>query len=149
MAKRESKRGARPSSEGWLSKAPAQLPPFELMCEEVAASPAAIARHLGVSERTLATYIKRGAPRAVQLSMFYETQWGRGYVACDAENRARLMTAYVSSLRAELARLSELVSKLSRIGDFGAANDPAHEAVLLQVRHLESVVVECLQREAA
>jgi hypothetical protein len=58
-----------------------------------------LAKHLGVSTRTIKRWRSRGhAPRAVLLALFWETTWGRSAVNCQAENAARTYAGYARCL---------------------------------------------------
>jgi predicted transcriptional regulator len=74
-----------------LPIAPLTLPSFELMIEDIGASPAELARHLGVDLWTVRSWL-RGEPHArrpVLRALFYETKWGRSFVSVRSEYDAR------------------------------------------------------------
>jgi predicted DNA-binding transcriptional regulator AlpA len=91
-----------------------------------------LGRALGVSPSTAARWIKAGhAPRPVMLALFWLTRWGVSQINCQAHNDALLQSQLAACYRSQLeeagARLKAAQDKLdhlSRIGDFGAANDP-------------------------
>ncbi len=103
--------------------APAQLPLFTTLLDDIQAKPAAVARHLGVTERVVYKW-KAGAhaPRSVQLALFWETRWGQSLSTTTAQNGAMYHRAHVASLEREIARLLALVDRLQRLAD--TANSP-------------------------
>jgi hypothetical protein len=102
------------------------LPAFDLMFDEIGASPARLARHLGCDRTTIYRWLD-GEPferRAYGLAMFYETRWGRSFVATDVENDARVYGAAMRFQREVIAQQRAQLAKLGVLGDFGSANDP-------------------------
>lgn len=95
-----------------------------------------LGKALGVSPSTAARWIKTGeAPRPAMLALFWLTRWGVSQINCQAQNdaihQAQLAACYRGQLEEACARLMEAQAKLehlSRIGHFGAANDPMHHA---------------------
>lgn len=115
--------------QGWLPLLPKKLPPLGLMLEDIGdPSTDAIAKALDVSRETVQRWIaQEKAPRVVLLALYYVTSWGRSEVNCQAENDASFYYSFVASLRTELAAANAKLARLGQIGDFGSANDPAHE----------------------
>ena len=55
----------------------ARMPPLDFLLADQMAPPKRIARHLGVSLRSLQRWRASGnAPRAVYLALWFETRWG-------------------------------------------------------------------------
>jgi hypothetical protein len=98
------------------------------MVQDVPATPAQIARHLGIKESTLATYCRTGnAPRAIQLALFWETRWGRSAADVDAANTAALYYRDAKATRRELERMAGVILALEKelaATSEGAANSP-------------------------
>lgn len=109
-----------------LTQLPTYVPPLSVMLPDLGnPPPAAIARALDVSPATVRRWIAADrAPRAVMLSLFWLTRWGRSEIDCRAVNDARIQSGLASSLRSEVARLEKRVRRICRIADFGSANDP-------------------------
>ena len=110
------------------SPSAAGLPSFEMMVQDLPATPTQIARHLGIAESTLATYCRTGnAPRAVQLALFWETRWGRSAADIEAANTAALYYRDAKATRRELERMAAIIlvleKELAATGE-GAANGP-------------------------
>jgi predicted DNA-binding transcriptional regulator AlpA len=119
------------------------MPPLEVMLHDIGnPKPAEVAQALRVHRRTVERWIQDGnAPRPVMLALFWLTRWGMSSVECETFNLA-LMHAGAAALAqqqlkeaqarhaAEVEELELKLQRLGRIGDFGAANDPAPE-----VRH--------------
>lgn len=110
----------------FIAPSHAGLPPFSVMLDDLtirAARP--IALHLGISVRTLERYRRTGnAPRAAQLALYFETQWGLRAVNCQAVNGERVALGLARSLQRETAMLRARIARLEETGDFGAANSP-------------------------
>lgn len=87
--------------------------------------PRAIARHLGVHERTVyAWQAQDNAPRAALLALFWETPWGRQWENAISVNDARAQAQLADSRRSTIERLERRVAYLERVGQFGSANAP-------------------------
>lgn len=104
----------------------AGLPHLSTLLDSIPGTPKQLARHLGISARTLARYRRAGqAPRAIMLALFWESPWGCSYAHTAAFNDARIHAALSASLRAELDRLRGQLARL--LADYHAAraaNDP-------------------------
>lgn len=112
-----------------MFRAPSQagLPGFDVMLSDVQATPRQVAMHLGVKESTLATYKRTGAPRAVQLALFWETRWGRSAADLEAANWGAMYHRQATMAQRELDRMAAVVLRLElEIGhqDGQAANSP-------------------------
>ncbi len=106
-------------------------PPLPVLLDDLLTSDrAAIARHLGVSGRTLARWEQDGqAPRSALLALFYESRWGYSLLETTAHNGHMVERQWRQTLERENAMLRTRITRLERTGDFGAANQP-----LLQLR---------------
>lgn len=106
---------------------PARLPPFDLMCNDLGVPDAQIARYLGVTTRTLKKWRHRGAPRAAQLALFWESRYGMS--AIDTE-RGNLISHYFQAAgmhEREVKRLRQVIQRLEAERGTGhdvAANSP-------------------------
>lgn len=109
-----------------MFRAPRQLPTLEAMVRDIGQPTAElVAAALGVSVRTVYAWQAAGqAPRPAALALFWETQWGRSVVACDAVNGERWARGQVQALEREKATLQARVAYLESVGDFGSANAP-------------------------
>ena len=110
----------------------AGLPSLAMMLDDIPASPHQIARHLGISIKTLNRYRTTGeAPRAVQLALFWETRWGRSWAHAAAENAARMHASHAATLersntalRRQIGRLETELAQAHAQGAPTAANGP-------------------------
>lgn len=109
-----------------MFRAPTQTPPFGILLDDLPTRDAErIARHLGVSARTLARWQSSGqAPRLAHLALFWETRYGLSAVHCDAVNGESVALGLARSLERECATLRARIARLELVGDFGAANSP-------------------------
>jgi hypothetical protein len=109
-----------------MFRAPTQTPPIGVLLDDLPTRDAVrIARHLGVSARTLARWVATGnAPRLAHLALFWETRWGLSAGHCDAVNGERVALGLARSLERECATLRARIARLEETGDFGAANAP-------------------------
>lgn len=109
----------------FLAPTAAHVPPFSFLVDDLPATPAQVARHLGVSVRTMQRWLAANqAPRAVMLALFFESRWGRSAVNVHAENGARVAYGLAGSLERENAMLRARIARLELLGDYGAANAP-------------------------
>ena len=73
---------------------PAKLPHLHTILDNLGLPDKQVARFLDVSPSTVKRWRIAGqAPRPVMLALFWETDWGRSAVACDAVNWGRMLTA--------------------------------------------------------
>jgi len=104
------------------------LPDFSTIVGDLPQSPRQIARHLGITERTLRKYIRRNdAPRAVLVALFWETRWGRSAANAEAAHYGALQAQYAAALKRQNAELRRQIDVLqSQVGQVpgGAANSP-------------------------
>lgn len=101
-------------------------PPLSLMLDDLTTKdPARIAKHLGITPKTLARWkALDDAPRAVLLALFFETRWGSSLIHSTAVNGRMYAEQMISGLNSENAMLRARIARLEKIGDFGAANAP-------------------------
>lgn len=106
---------------------PSYLPTWPQLLDSLGhPAPADLARFLGVTERTVFNYARRGeAPRAVVLALFWITNWGASHVDTHRENCIRAATNLTVLLKKENENLRARIARLEALGDFGAANLPA------------------------
>ena len=102
------------------------------MLDDIPAPLPVIARHLGITARTLRKYrATDSAPRAVMLALFWETRWGRSAADTEAANAAQVYRGETKALQAHAGRLAGIVWRLEhelhqaqKSGHHGAANLP-------------------------
>lgn len=101
-------------------------PPLSYMLDDLLTrDPQVIAKHLGISPKTLARWqASDTAPRAAMLALFYETQWGANLIATTAHNGEMYARQEANGLKRENAMLRARIARLESIGNFGAANAP-------------------------
>lgn len=109
-----------------MFRAPTMTPSIGTMLDDLPTQDARrIARHLGVSARTIARWQATGnAPRLAHLALFWETRWGLSAVHCEAVNGEAVALGLARALEREAAGLRVRISRLEETGDFGAANAP-------------------------
>jgi len=74
-----------------LTLLPRHPPPLSVLMADLGLTPRSMARHLGVSERSIYRWmVKDHAPRPVMLSLFFASRWGVSLVCRETENAARL-----------------------------------------------------------
>lgn len=101
-------------------------PPLKCLLDDLfTKDPAKIARHLGVTLRTLNRWKATDtAPRAALLALFYESRWGYSLLYTTAFNAESCARGEAESLRRENAALRLRIARLELLGDFGSANAP-------------------------
>lgn len=105
----------------------ASMPHLLSMVDNIGYSHEQLARHLGLSLRTVQAYIKAGqAPRPVMYALFWETSWGQGHVNADAANDARSYYSEALILRRKVQQLEHMLHLLEteREDHIHAANSP-------------------------
>ena len=108
-----------------MFKAPTQLPLFADILDDLPARTPAIARYLGVTERSVYKWrAANRAPRPAQLALFWETKWGQSLSTTTALNGAMYHAAHVASLEQEIARLKAQLARIERFSD--TANSPIY-----------------------
>ena len=102
------------------------------MVDDVPATPAQIARHLGITPATLQRYrTTDSAPQAVRLALFFETRWGRSAADAEAHNFGTTHYRHATALQRENAVLHARIVQLEReraTGPGQAANTPFFDA---------------------
>lgn len=92
---------------------PAGLPHITTMLDDIHASTAQIAHHLGIKESTLKTYRRQGgAPMAILLALFWETRWGISQIEVTASNEAARYFRDAKIARRELERMAGIILHL-------------------------------------
>jgi hypothetical protein len=114
----------------FLAPSFARLPPLAFLVADQVESRNHIARHLGVSLRTLQRYQASGnAPRAVYLALWFESRWGMAALHTQAYNEAQHARAWVASLERECERLRDVIRVYENTQAQPAANAPAYHLV--------------------
>lgn len=106
----------------------AGLPGLDQLLADLPATPDQIARHLGISLRTLRGYVQNNsAPRPVLLALFWESRWGRSAADTEAANYGAIYYREAMGLKRQNAALRRqigvLEGELAKAGS-GAANAP-------------------------
>ncbi|RYH63953.1 MAG: hypothetical protein EON54_07135 [Alcaligenaceae bacterium] len=92
----------------FLAPSAARLPPLSFLLNDQTEPQKRVARHLGVSLRTLQRYKARGnAPRAVYLALWFESRWGMSALHEGAFNEAVQARSWIASLERECERLKD------------------------------------------
>ena len=109
-----------------MFQAPTKTPPIAVLLDDLPTHDnRCIARHLGITARTLARWRSTGnAPRLAHLALFWETRWGLSAAHCHAVNGETVALGLARSLERENATLRTRIARLEETGDFGAANAP-------------------------
>ncbi|MDR6859835.1 hypothetical protein [Variovorax guangxiensis] len=114
----------------FLSPSAARVPPLSFLLADQTEPPRHIARHLGVSLRTLQRYAASGnAPRAVYLALWFESSWGLGTLHAQAVNEAQHARCWVASLERECERLRGVIRAYEQAQAQPAANAPAYHSI--------------------
>jgi len=115
-----------------LCRLPRHLPPLSLMLDDLGRpSPAAVARSLGVSVRSVRRWIAADeAPRPVLAALFWLTRWGVSEIDAEAHNAATMAAGYVRALKDENAALVADLGRALALAD-GAANVSSWRALPL------------------
>lgn len=110
-----------------LHRLPSHVPALSAMLEDLGQpGPRALARSLGVSQRSVQRWIAADCmPRAAGLALYPLTRWGASAAECQAYNEAQLAKALARSLSTENQRLRQLLTDVLRLADFGSANAPS------------------------
>lgn len=107
----------------FLAPSFARLPPLAYSLADQFEPRKKIARHLGVSLRTLQRYQASGnAPRAVYLALWFESRWGMAALHEQAYNEERHARAWVASLERECERLRHIIRVYVKAQGQPAAN---------------------------
>lgn len=111
----------------FVAPGPGRIGSLDVLIDAIPASRADVARHLGISLRTLKRYAADdSAPRCIKVALFAESDYGRNMVAVTYRNEADMLGGVADCLRRDNATLRARIGRLETIGDFGCANDPAH-----------------------
>jgi len=114
----------------FLAPSFARLPPLAYLLADQVEPRKNIARHLGVSLRTLQRYQASGnAPRAVYLTLWFESRWGLSALHAQAVNEAQHARAWVASLERECERLRGVIRALEKAQGQPAANSAVFNAI--------------------
>lgn len=102
------------------------VPGFDTLLDDLPTRDARrIARHLGVSTRTLARWKADGnPPRLAYIALFWETRWGVATINCEAINEAATAYGLARSLQARVEQLQARVAYLVGLAAYGCANEP-------------------------
>lgn len=110
---------------------PAKLPHLHTILDNLGLPDKQVAHFLGVSTSTVKRWREAGqAPRPVILALYWETDWGRSAVACDAVNWGRMLHMQNMALQSQVKTLKQRIAKLEKaLADVDkAANMPFYEA---------------------
>lgn len=110
---------------------PAKLPHLHSILDNLGLPDKQVAHFLGVSASTVKRWREAGqAPRPVMLALYWETDWGRSAVACDAVNWGRMLHMQNMALQSQVKTLKQRIAKLEKaLADVDkAANMPFYEA---------------------
>lgn len=110
-----------------LKRLPKHVPPLDVLLYDIfSPKPAELAKAFEVSEATVRKWIKQNdAPMAVKLALFWLTRWGMQWCDADLYNEAQLHFMMNRCQARQIRDLKGRLRKAARIGNFGAANDPA------------------------
>ncbi len=110
-----------------LKRLPKYVPPLDdVLYDLFRPKPAELADAMGVTEKTARKWIAQNkAPKSVMLALFWLTRWGMQWTDADLYNEAQLHFAMNRCQAMRLRELKARLRKVAKIGDFGAANDPA------------------------
>jgi len=113
-----------------MLRAPTQTPPLSYLLDDLPARAAQVARHLGLTLRTLERYRAADqAPRAVMLALFWESRWGLSLADTTAFNAAAVARGLAGSLERENAMLRARIARLEALGSYGSANAPLYGTI--------------------
>ena len=110
---------------------PAKLPHLHTILDNLGLPDKQVAHFLGVSTSTVKRWRETGqAPRPVMLALYWETDWGRSAVACDAVNWGRMLHMQNMALQSQVKTLKQRIAKLEKaLADVDkAANMPFYES---------------------
>lgn len=133
-----------------LKKLPKHMPALpDLLCDIFRPSAAELAQAMGVTERTAKRWIAKGeAPKSVMLALFWLTRWGMQWTDADLYNEAQLHFAMNSCQARQIRELKAKLRRMSKIGNFGAANDPNEDAALPLPSDVKPVQVHAPKKTA-
>jgi hypothetical protein len=106
----------------------AGLPHIQIMIDDIPTDKKQIARHLGITLRSLNRYIRaEGAPRAIMLALFWETKWGRSAADTEAANYGAIYYRKAMGLERTNQKLRQQIVTLETEltnSNYSAANSP-------------------------
>lgn len=98
--------------------------PLAVLLDAIPASHKDIAAHLGISVRTLHSWIATdSAPRAAVVALYLESDYGRQSIHTELHNRAALMSDLADCLRRERSMLRARIERLESLAEHGSANE--------------------------
>ena len=114
----------------FLAPPPAWLLPLSFLLNDQTEPQKKVARHLGVSLRTLQRYKARdNAPRAVYLANWFESRWEKSALHGKTLNEAVQSRSCVTSLERECERLKDVRRLLDEDKERPAANRGVYQAL--------------------
>lgn len=111
-------------------RTPRQMPTFSVLLEQTQTPTTLIAKHLGVTERTVKRWAQTGrAPRAALAALFWETNAGRAAADCELWNWAQLQIFKAECLQRQNAKLRRQIETLmaQAQSEDVAANAPLYQ----------------------
>jgi len=106
------------------------MPPLDFLLADQLAPPKRIARHLGVSLRSLQRWRASGnAPRAVYLALWVERRWGMAVLHAQTLNEAQHARGWLAALERECERLRRVIRAYESAEARPAANSPAFGSI--------------------
>ncbi len=118
---------------------------LRLLMDELASSPAEVAKFLEVTERSVWRWLADGtAPRAVLCALWHETPRGRETCAFDVGNDLVITRSTVQIQKQDLATGEKQLRYLLATCDSGAANDPLMRGPVLKQAALSRGLAGCL-----
>jgi hypothetical protein len=108
-----------------LTQLPRVVPALAVLLDDLGnPSPAAVARALDVSTRTVQRWMATDeAPRAALLALFYVTRWGQSAVHCQAHNDAVMAHQVADLAQRQNVALRVELARVLRLARFDCAND--------------------------
>lgn len=95
-----------------LNRLPREVPSFAELVQEIGSpKPAALAKALGVSTRTIARWMKGKAPRTARLSLWWMSHQGHSEWDAEMANRTELVHATNDALWREVRALRAAVGQ--------------------------------------
>lgn len=111
-------------------RTPRQLPPFSVLIDQTHAPTTLVAKHLGVTPRTVRRWARTdAAPRAALAALFWETNAGRETADCELWNWAQLQNLQAECLKRQNEKLRGQVEMLMALAEHrdAAANAPLYQ----------------------
>lgn len=118
-------------------RTPRQMPPFSVLLEQTQTPTSLIAKHLGVTERTVQRWAQTDrAPRAALAALFWETNAGRAAADCELWNWAQLQIFKADCLQRKNEKLRTQLDKLLALIE---QRDAAANAPIYQIEGIPSL----------